>query len=582
MDTNKHTIKLYWQQIKKYKVSFFIALISIPLASLILDTLLPFFLSQAIGGLNSQQNDATIRFIVTAAATAIIGFGLNFAGFQALMKHESNVRFSLAHDTFDKLIAKDLNFFVNEKIGALTSRYIDFLRSHVNLQDLLIIRTLGFVISVTVGLFIVGQQSPILSLVLVVLLAGIIMEVKFSIRYRKQYRHARKELVAESNGKVADSLTNSLVIKTFANEAQEVKHLDLINDQYRTAYMKDLRIVGAEGSLRILAMAIVQITAISICAALVSSGQMPVATAVFMLVYLQRIASQLFNLGEMLTGYDQALLEAAPMSDMLALPTQVTDRPDAIKLGDIQPTIELCNVSYRYADNNSDVLHHINLSIKAGEKVGLIGHSGTGKTTITHLLLRFADVTGGAILIGGHDIRDVTQNSLRRSIAYVPQEPMLFHRSLRDNIIYGKQDATNDQIMTAIRQANAEEFIAKLPGGLDSTVGERGIKLSGGQKQRIAIARALLKDAPILVLDEATSALDSESEKLIQQSLDKLMKGRTSIVIAHRLSTIAKLDRIVVLSKGKIVEQGSHTELLKQDGIYAKLWSHQSGGFIEE
>ncbi len=212
-----------------------------------------------------------------------------------------------------------------------------------------------------------------------------------------------------------------------------------------------------------------------------------------------------------------------------------------------------------------------------------MGPSGSGKTTLTKLLLRFADVDKGSIKVDGTSISKVTQESLRKSIAYVPQEPMLFHRSLRENIAYGKPDATDDEIRQAAIQANAIDFIDKLPEGFDTIVGERGVKLSGGQRQRIAIARAILKDAPILVLDEATSALDSESEQLIQSALERLMKGRTSIVIAHRLSTIAKLDRIIVLEDGRITEDGAHTDLLKKKGgTYASLWNHQSGGFIEE
>ena len=198
------------------------------------------------------------------------------------------------------------------------------------------------------------------------------------------------------------------------------------------------------------------------------------------------------------------------------------------------------------------------------------------------MLLRFADINSGAILIDGQNIATATQESLRHHIAYVPQEPMLFHRSLRENIAYGKIDASDEAIIRAAKQANAWEFIEKLPEGLDTEVGERGVKLSGGQRQRIAIARAILKDAPILILDEATSALDSESEKLIQQAFTRLMKGRTSIVIAHRLSTIQKMDRIIVMDNGAITESGSHSDLLDHKGIYAKLWSHQSGGFIEE
>ena len=211
-----------------------------------------------------------------------------------------------------------------------------------------------------------------------------------------------------------------------------------------------------------------------------------------------------------------------------------------------------------------------------------MGVSGSGKTTLTKLLLRFDDVSGGAIYIDGQDIRDVTQKSLREAIAYVPQESSLFHRSIFENIAYGKTDATREEVIKAAKLANADEFIRDLPEGYNTLVGERGVKLSGGQRQRVAIARAILKNAPILVLDEATSALDSESESLIQGALANLMSGRTSIVVAHRLSTVAGLDEIVVMKDGKIVERGPHHELLKQNGEYAKLWSRQSGAFLEE
>jgi ATP-binding cassette subfamily B protein len=222
------------------------------------------------------------------------------------------------------------------------------------------------------------------------------------------------------------------------------------------------------------------------------------------------------------------------------------------------------------------------LSIHAGEKIGLVGHSGSGKTTFTRLLLRFSDLDKGEILIDGQNIANITQDDLHNEIAYVPQEPLLFHRSIKENISYGQPAASMSEIDKAAKQAHAEDFIEQLPKGYETLVGERGVKLSGGQRQRIAIARALLKDAPILLLDEATSALDSESEALIQDALWKLMEGRTAIVIAHRLSTIQRMDRIVVMDDGKIVEQGSHKKLLKLGGTYAKLWARQSGGFIED
>ncbi|MBM3209773.1 ATP-binding cassette domain-containing protein [Candidatus Saccharibacteria bacterium] len=330
-------------------------------------------------------------------------------------------------------------------------------------------------------------------------------------------------------------------------------------------------------------MVIIQIIAISLSIYLVSNGQMDIASAIFTLTYLQRIASQIFALGDIINGFDQAFLEAAPMTDILDTKNTIHDAKNATELPPTNADIVLDDVSFRYSDSKADVLHHISLTIKKGQKVGLVGHSGAGKSTITQLLLRFSDPSQGDIKIGNHSLRSVTQKSLRQSIAYVPQEPLMFHRSLRENIAYGKPNASDEEIVNAAHKAHAMEFINQLPEGLDTLVGERGVKLSGGQRQRIAIARAILKDAPILLLDEATSALDSESERLIQDALEKLMKGRTSIVIAHRLSTIAKLDRIIVLSHGKVIEDGTHQELLRlPNGTYAHLWSHQSGGFIEE
>lgn len=582
MGTNRHTIKLYWEQVRKYKTSFFIMLVCIPLGALLIDTLLPYFFSQAIGGLIAKDNAGIQNSLLVAAAVGLGGAVANLIGFQAMVKHEARVRTDLANTTFERLISKDLQFFVNEKVGALTSRFIDFVRAEVALQDLLIIRTLGFILSVGTGLVLLATQSLAIAAVILALIAGLVVQVRWSIKKRAPWRHERKILAGEVNGSVADAITNNLVVKTFAGERSEINTVKEKTERFQTLFIKDIGFISLEGSARVALMVITQIIAITISTYLVFNNQMEVAAAIFALTYLQRIASQIFTLGDMLNGYDQALLEAAPMSEILMRNTLVNDKSGAERLNSQVATIELRDVSYAYSDGGNNVLDNVTLSIPAGQKVGLVGHSGAGKTTITHLLLRFADVTDGGIFIGDKDIRDVTQESLRQSIAYVPQEPMLFHRSLRDNIAYGKPGASDKEIRQAARQANALDFINKLPEGLDTMVGERGVKLSGGQRQRIAIARAILKDAPILVLDEATSALDSESEKLIQDALEKLMRGRTSIVIAHRLSTIAKLDRIIVLDSGKIIEDGSHAALLRHNGIYAKLWSHQSGGFIEE
>jgi len=549
---------------------------------LFISTFLPYFLSLAIGGLTERSQPAILNNLILAAIVGACGVLLNYIGFQAIVIHEGKNRTSLSDATFESLLNKDVGFFVNEKVGALTSRFIDFCRSEMALQDLLIIRTLGFALSVVIGLIIVAFQSLALAILMGFLMICIILEVKWSMKKRADWRHERKQLAGEINGSIADAFTNNLIVKTFANEEKEVRIVSKKNKRFKDIYMKDVGFVMKEGSVRNALMVLIQIVSVLMCSFLVLQNQMEIAMAIFVLTYLQRVAGQIFDIGPILNGYDQALLEAAPMSEMLAKDNLVNDKTNGIDLKDIKPKIDLVGVSYKYSDSNEDVLKKIDLSIEAGEKIGIVGHSGAGKTTITHLLLRFADVTEGKILIDGHDIRDITQKSLRRLIAYVPQEPMLFHRSLRENITYGKPNATDEEIWCAVKQANALEFIEALPNGIDTTVGERGVKLSGGQRQRIAIARAILKNAPILVLDEATSALDSESEKLIQNSLNKLMKSRTSIIIAHRLSTIAKLDRIIVISGGEIVEEGTHKGLVESKGVYAKLWNRQSGGFIEE
>lgn len=270
------------------------------------------------------------------------------------------------------------------------------------------------------------------------------------------------------------------------------------------------------------------------------------------------------------------------MVEILQIAPEVKDPPEPEIPRIDKGLVSFQDVAFTHHGADDAIFEKFSIDIRPGEKIGLVGHSGSGKTTLTRLLLRFSDIDNGKILIDGQNIAHLSQDDLRRFVAYVPQEPLLFHRTIRENISYGNPKASLEEIMTFAKKAHAHEFIKSLPKQYETLVGERGVKLSGGQRQRVAIARAMLKKAPVLLLDEATSALDSESEQLIQDALWKLMEGRTAIVIAHRLSTIQKMDRIVVLKHGKIVEQGSHRELINKGGVYASLWSHQSGGFIDE
>ena len=582
LNVNKETLRLYWRHIKKHKPSFFVMLFAIPIAALLLYTALPYLLSQAIGTLGSGGSNID-HYLILAAIVATVGVALNLLGFQFAVRHEAAVRQELIDDTFGRLIHKDHDFFANQKTGSLTAKFIDFISAHIGLQDLFIVRTLSFLMSVGAGLIVIFFSSPLIGFVMLSLVTWLLFQVRMSLKIRRPFREARRKLHAEINGTAADAISSNLTVKTFAHEDAERRTLEKVTEDYRKAHIKDLALSSFDGSSRLLLMSAVQVISIGLIVYSLSKNQIELGMAIFVVAYMQRLAAQLFELGELINGYDKLFLQAAPMTEILLEEDSIVDQPGAKELVIKSGEIHFNHAAYAYADAKERlVINDVTLTIPPGQKVGLVGLSGAGKTTITKLLLRFANLTKGSLEIDGQNISHVTQSSLRKNIAYVPQEPLLFHRSLRENITYGKLDATDEEIAAATKRANASEFISELPDGLDTIVGERGIKLSGGQRQRIAIARAILKDAPILVLDEATSALDSESEKLIQASLDSLMKNRTSIVIAHRLSTIAKLDRIIVLDKGEIVEDGTHTNLIKKNGIYAQLWKHQSGGFIEE
>ena len=372
-----------------------------------------------------------------------------------------------------------------------------------------------------------------------------------------------------------------MTIKAHGSEAEELSALLEKAETWRSKSLASMRgFLGVSTGYSSL-IAIINVAAL--VAAIWASEHhfISIGTVYLSVTYTFTVARQLWEMNNIMRNYNRIMGDAHDMTEILNTPPTIIDHTNKT-LQITRGEIDFDKVSFTHADNNDTLFRDFSLHITPGQRIGLVGHSGSGKTTFTKLLLRFVEIEKGTIAIDGQAITDVTQESLRRAIAYVPQEPMLFHRSLYDNIAYGKPSASKEEVEAAARKAHALEFIEKLPKGFDTLVGERGVKLSGGQRQRIAIARAILKDAPILVLDEATSALDSESEKLIQQSLGELMKNRTSIVIAHRLSTIQRMDRIVVLENGTIAEDGTHQALLKKHGTYASLWAHQSGGFMEE
>ncbi len=382
-------------------------------------------------------------------------------------------------------------------------------------------------------------------------------------------------------GFLADVMTNISAVKAAGAEAAEVATAARLARRWEGNALSVMRsFLGYSTGFSTL-------TAVTntgaVVAAVVASEQHYVSVAAVYLAttYTLTVTQQLWEVTQVMREYNRVLGDAHDMVEILALEPSVADQAGAV----LQPgpgAVDFEHVDFTHEGAGDDALFRdFSLHIAPGEKIGLVGHSGSGKTTLVRLLLRFADVDAGAVRVDGQDLRSVTGASLRRSIAYVAQEPVLFHRSIAENIAYGRSDATESQMRAAAERASADEFVERLPNGYRTLVGERGVKLSGGQRQRIAIARAVLQEASILVLDEATSALDSESEVHIQAALAEAMRGRTTIVIAHRLSTVQAMDRIVVLAEGRIVEQGTHEQLLAAGQVYAGLWAHQSGGFLQ-
>ena len=386
-------------------------------------------------------------------------------------------------------------------------------------------------------------------------------------------------------GRITDAYSNIATVKLFSHDAREANYAKRSMEEFMVTVHAQMRLASSLDTLTYATNIFLTLSTAILGVVLWQNGQVgvgAVATATAMALRVNGLSrwimwesARLFeNIGTVNDGMAT-----------LTKPHTIVDKPNCVALEVKQGEIKFNNVSFAY-DPNKPLLNHFNLTIKPGEKVGLIGRSGAGKSTIVNLLLRFYEAQEGSITIDGQNILDVSQESLRSQIGLVTQDTSLLHRSVRDNIIYGRPTATDEEMINAAKRAEAADFIPYLNAqgrkGYDAHVGERGVKLSGGQRQRIAIARVMLKDAPILLLDEATSALDSEVEVAIQESLDKMMENKTVIAIAHRLSTIAAMDRLIVLDKGQIVEQGTHAELLEQNGLYARLWKHQSGGFLSE
>ncbi|MFI6274188.1 ABC transporter ATP-binding protein [Streptomyces sp. NPDC050988] len=480
----------------------------------------------------------------------------------------------------DELFAKDAAFFHDNFAGALTKRVLSFASRFEEFVDTLTFQVVGSLVPLLFGSVVLWRYEPLLVVGLLTMIALTALIVVPLIRRRQALVDKREEAIARVAGHVADSLMNMDTVRAFAAEEREAaEHRSRVAASRRLTLRSwdygNLRIDTLVAPMSVLTNALGLLLAVAL-----GGGQLGVEAVVVAFTYYTNATRIMFEFNQIYRRLESSMTEASQFTELLLAPPTVLDPASPAPLPGAAD-VRFEQVTFAHGGGRP-LFEGLDLAVPSGTKIGLVGRSGGGKTTLTRLLLRMTDIEAGRILIGGQDISRLRQADLRGLIAYVPQDPAMFHRTLRENIAFARPDATDAEIRRAAEAAHVAEFADALPDGFDTMVGERGVKLSGGQRQRVALARAILRDAPILLLDEATSALDSESEILVQEALWRLMEGRTALVVAHRLSTVATMDRLVVLDRGRIIEQGTHQELLASEGAYAKLWQHQSGGFLDE
>jgi len=478
----------------------------------------------------------------------------------------------MRHDMFQHLQKLSFSYYDNTKIGTLMSRITNDLFdvtefAHHCPEEFFIagVKIVGsFILLSMMNLWLTLIIFSVIPVMIIVL-------VHFRKRMKKNFAESRVQ-IGELNSQIEDSLLGIRVVKSFAKESVEQEKFDKGNKKFFSIKKEMYGIMAGFQSSTRLFDGIMYIVVVIAGALFMINGSITAADYVAYLMFVTTLITSVRRIVEFSEQFQRGMSGIERFSEIMDIEPEIKDASDAKEMKNVKGDIEFDNVSFRYESEDKEVLTNLSLKVKAGESIALVGPSGGGKTTLCSLIPRFYDVSDGKILIDGTDIKDVTLKSLRNNIGVVAQEVYLFSGNVRENIAYGKTDATDEEIETAARLAGAHEFISQLPDGYDTYVGERGVKLSGGQKQRISIARVFLKNPPILILDEATSALDNESERLVQMSLEKLAKGRTTFTIAHRLTTIKNADRILVLTENGIEESGTHSELIEKGGLYSELY----------
>ncbi|MCX4092945.1 ABC transporter ATP-binding protein [Nocardia sp. alder85J] len=522
---------------------------------------------------------ALLPYLFTFGGLLFLAEVLWRIGFHYMNRIDAHGIESLYIIAMEALLAEDPAFFHTNFAGSLTKRSLSFATRFEEFVDTLSFDLVASVVPLAFAAVVLWRYDPVLVAVLLGLIVLTAVLITPLIRRRQRLVDEREAAVAAVSGHVADSVANIQVVRAFAAEpAEAAEHRRRVAD-HRVKAMRSWDYSNQRIDTVVTPLVVVTNVA-GLAIALASHGRHAgVEMVLVAFTYYWNATSIMFRFNMIYRRLESALTEAAQFTELLLTPPTILDPADPEPLRPGGTEVRFEQVVFGHP-GTPPLFRGLDLTVPGGAKIGLVGRSGGGKSTLTQLLLRMADVDGGRITIGGQDISRLRQADLRSLIAYVPQDPGMFHRTLADNIRFARPGATDAEVRAAAAAAHVTEFADALPQGLDTLIGERGVKLSGGQRQRVALARAILRDAPILLLDEATSALDSESELLVQQALWRVMAGRTALVVAHRLSTVAGMDRLVVLDHGRVVEEGTHDELLRGEGSYAQLWRRQSGGFL--
>ncbi len=575
-------LKYFWQVIRQYKVSFFTVII-LTITSCIFDIYIPLQYLK-LWNVLSANNFTLIKvaqsIILSVLFLNLLRWAIRRVNGFVNAYFEAGVIAGLRNQAFSYMIGHSNSFFANNFGGSLVRKINKYANAFEHLNDRLVFDVLPLIVRGIGTVIAVYTLLPKYAYILGVFCFIFLLTIYVFTKYKLKYDVIASEWDTKTTGVLSDSISNHSSIQLFTGHEYEENRVKEVVGKQRKAtafnwYLWETLGGGIGGFYSVAIEFIIFWTALGDW----KLGLMTLPIMVLLQSYLIRLLENLWSFASIVRSYYESFANAQEMALVMEKPYEIVDQPK-IFAENIKGEVIFDNVTYIYKNNEVKVLDNFSLKIPAGQKIAIVGSSGAGKTTFVRLLMRLFNLTSGKIMIDGIDISKISQKNLREKIGFVPQDPVLFHRTLMENIRYGKRNATDEEVLRAAQLANCEDFIKSLPQGYETYVGERGVKLSGGERQRVAIARAILKNAPILVLDEATSSLDSQSEYLIQDALHKLIQGKTTIVIAHRLSTIREMDRIVVLEKGEIIEDGTHEELTeRKDGLYKKLWDLQAGGF---